>query len=154
MTGQTKVHAGASITELRRIESDQGGVWHGLRASEAGFVGFGEAYFSRVGSGATKGWKCHERMQSNLIVIEGAISFLWLDARPSSVTFGQHHSLVLGPHHYYARLCLPPGLWFAFRGADHGQSTLLNIASIEHDPQECRQRALDHPDFAELRFAT
>ena len=47
--------AGLLFTPLRRIPTANGEVRHGLRASDVGFAGFGEAYFSEVLPGAIKG---------------------------------------------------------------------------------------------------
>ena len=42
----------------------------------------------------------------------------------------------------YARITVPPGIWFGFQGLAEPQSLVLNIASIPHDPKELQRRAL------------
>ena len=39
-------------------------------------------------------------------------------------------------HSNYKRLTIPPGLWVAFEGIGMNLNLLLNIADLEHDPQE------------------
>ena len=36
----------------------------------------------------------------------------------------------------YARLTVPPGIWFGFQGMAPGRSLLMNIADLVHDPEE------------------
>jgi dTDP-4-dehydrorhamnose 3,5-epimerase len=115
-------------------------VRHGLKAGDAEFAGFGEAYFSSVDQGAVKGWKRHNRMTLNLIVVLGEVRFIVLDE-----TSGERWAFQPGPDGSdgYGRLTVPPGLWMAFGGAGPGQNLLLNLASIEHDPAEADARPLD-----------
>ena len=133
-----------SLSGLKIIEQSQGAVLHGLKCSDVGFVGFGEAYFSSVKKGRIKGWKRHHRMTLNLIVPAGKIRFIVHDANEDSKG-GKITPLLdttLGPDNYM-RLTVPPGFWVAFQGAGAGPNTLLNIADIEHDPEEAVNRDID-----------
>jgi dTDP-4-dehydrorhamnose 3,5-epimerase len=126
----TYLPSGAMITPLRRITNPKGDIYHGLKACEGSFKGFGEAYFSSVKSGETKGWKLHRLMTLNLIVPVGSIKF-----HLCSVNGEISESINLSEQRY-ARLTVPPGVWMAFSGIDNGLNLLLNIASIQHDPDE------------------
>lgn len=121
---------GATVTPLRRITHPKGDVFHGLKANEDSFKGFGEAYFSTVHPGVTKGWKRHREMTLNLIVPAGTIEF---HVRSEDGANGE--SIRLGEP-CYARLTVPPGVWMAFTGIGDGLNLLLNVASIPHDPEE------------------
>ena len=107
-----------------------GDVLHALRSSAEGFAGFGEAYFSQVKPGATKAWKRHRLMTLNLVVPVGrvAIGVIDMNARRGRI-------YELGPASY-ARLTIPPGLWAGFRGLAAETSLMLNVADVEHDPDE------------------
>jgi len=140
--------AGMQLTPLRRIESSGGVVMHGLKCSEASFQGFGEAYFTTVGKGQVKAWKRHRRMISNLVVPVGEIKLKLLDDRHGSSTFAQWFEVILGMANYQ-RLTVPPGLWFGFEGLADGLNLMLNLASIEHDPDESDALAQDDPRFAQ-----
>lgn len=118
------------LTPLRIIAHPKGVVMHALKASDAGFAGFGEAYFSTVLAGETKGWKKHLRMQMNLVVPMGSIQFHLHDERTGITevyTLNQEN---------YQRLTVPAGFWMAFRGMAAGASLLLNVANLQHDPAE------------------
>lgn len=127
---------GVEITPLKQIQGESGSVFHVLKAIEPEFKQFGEAYFSTVNHMAIKGWKRHRVMYSNLVVPEGRVRFVLYDDRTESATFGQKLEIELGPSHYY-RLSIPPMVWFAFQGKSSGLNLILNIASIQHDPEEC-----------------
>lgn len=130
---------GAVFTSLRRIPTPGGDVRHGLKASDPGFAGFGEAYFSSVEEGAVKGWKRHTRMTLNLVVPVGEVRFLVCNDA------GERRAFQLSPDRpdRYGRLTIAPGLWMAFGGVGAGLNLLLNVASIEHDPKEAEGRPLD-----------
>ncbi|KDN28654.1 dTDP-4-dehydrorhamnose 3,5-epimerase [Vibrio fortis] len=121
---------GVSITNLKRISNPKGDIQHALKSTEDGFTKFGEAYFTRVGKGDIKGWKKHERMELNLVVPVGAVTFFIHD-ETTKVT----KKIPIGEKNY-VRLTVDAGLWVAFRGDDDGVNLVLNIASIEHDPDE------------------
>jgi dTDP-4-dehydrorhamnose 3,5-epimerase len=121
---------GAVVTTLSRISNPKGDIYHGLKSCEDSFKGFGEAYFSNVLPGVTKGWKQHSAMTLNLIVPVGTIEFFLrsgFDSLCESVRLGEQN---------YARLTVPPNVWMAFKGIDDGMNLLLNVASIQHDPNE------------------
>jgi dTDP-4-dehydrorhamnose 3,5-epimerase len=127
--------AGALLTPLKIIPGEAGGVLHGLRKSWDGFADFGEAYFSEIHQGAIKSWRRHTRATLNLVVPVGAVRFVLHDG----ATFGEH---VIGRAADYARLTVPPGLWFALQGVGPGTSLILSLSSLEHDPAEAEIKAL------------
>jgi len=117
------------VTPLKQIKNPKGDIYHGMKKSDEGFDGFGEAYFSTVHKDDIKGWKKHTRMTLNLVVPVGAIEFVVYDEDEKSF-----FSEILSQEHY-KRLTVKPGAWMAFRGVGE-HNMLLNIASIEHDPNE------------------
>ncbi|MDO8358268.1 MAG: dTDP-4-dehydrorhamnose 3,5-epimerase [Nitrospirota bacterium] len=124
------------LTPLARIETAGGDVLHAMKQSDAGYAGFGEAYFSWVAGGAVKAWKRHARMTMNLIVPLGKVRFVFhLDGGNE---FRVEEIGVDG----YARITVPPGIWFGFQGLAAPKSLVLNIASIPHDPNEVERRAV------------
>jgi dTDP-4-dehydrorhamnose 3,5-epimerase len=132
----------AFFTTLRRISNPKGDILHALKQSDQGFAGFGEAYFTHVHIGETKGWKKHTRMQLNLIVPVGSVCFYVYDE-----DLGRTETYQLS-HDNYGRLTVPPGLWVAFKGLGQPVNMVLNVASIEHDPQEALTVPLDAFPFA------
>lgn len=120
----------AFVTPLRIIAHPKGDILHAFKASEGSFQGFGEAYFSTIHAGDTKGWKKHLRMHMNLVVPVGSIAF-----HVHNEALGQTQAFTLN-HDNYQRLTVPPGNWVAFQGLGDGLNMLLNIANLEHDPLE------------------
>jgi len=121
------------VTPLQRIEIAGGDVLHAMKQGDEGFVGFGEAYFSSITFNAVKAWKRHLRMTMNLLVPVGQVRFVFHvkdacgDVRFLTQVIGEGN---------YARITVPPGIWFGFKGMAASQSLILNIASIPHDPLE------------------
>lgn len=134
---------GVELTRLLVIDGNLGSVYHGLKKSEQSFCSFGEAYFSAINFGAIKGWKKHRKMRLNLIVPVGKVRFTVFDDRPASDTNGSYFTCILSTKENYARLTIGPDLWVAFEGMELGLNLVLNIASIEHDPEEVEQTPID-----------
>jgi len=123
------------LTPLRRISVPGGDVLHALKRTDPGFHHFGEAYFSMIDPGAVKAWKLHQRMTLNLIVPVGEVRFVFY--APDAVTSREE---VIGISRY-ARLTVPPGIWFGFQGLAPPFSLILNIASIPHDADEVMKKS-------------
>lgn len=127
------------VTPLGRIETTGGDVLHAMKHNDVGSAGFGEAYLSWVSGGAVKAWKRHTRMTMNLIVPVGQVRFVFRGTNPDSDL--QFRIEDVGEDRY-ARITVPPGIWFGFQGLSNSPSLLLNIASIPHDPNEVERLAL------------
>ena len=72
---------GVIISPLKIIRVDEGDIYHGMKRVDKGYCGFGEAYFSSINYGETKGWKRHHEMTLNIIVPNGKIQFALFDDR-------------------------------------------------------------------------
>jgi dTDP-4-dehydrorhamnose 3,5-epimerase len=119
-----------TLTPLRVIGHPKGNVRHALKSSESTFHGFGEAYLTTILPGQTKGWKKHSKMHLNLVVVQGEVAF-HVHSEQTSTT----ETFIIGPDNY-SRLHVPPGLWMAFSCTTELPGLVLNLASIEHDPNE------------------
>ena len=127
------------VTPLRRIEAVGGDVLHGMKQSDAGYTGFGEAYFSWVSAGAIKAWKRHTQMTMNVFVPVGQVRFVFRCVNADGIEEFRVEEIGVDR---YARLTVPPGIWFGFQGLNTSQSLLLNIANISHDPNEIERLSL------------
>jgi dTDP-4-dehydrorhamnose 3,5-epimerase len=128
------------LTPLKRIAVAGGDVLHALKKSDAGFVDFGEVYFSLVENGAIKAWKRHRRMTLNLVMPIGAAKFVFMDHSK------QVREEIIGASRYM-RVTVPPGIWFGFQGLSEPYGLLMNLADIQHDPQEVERRDVVDMDY-------
>ncbi len=118
------------VTPLKIIEVQEGDVFHILKKSDTGFLGFGECYFSSINKNAIKAWKRHKIMTMNLVVPVGQVKFTFFSDdlfNFKSITVGEDN---------YQRITIPPMVWFGFQGMSEGNSLILNISNILHDPDE------------------
>jgi dTDP-4-dehydrorhamnose 3,5-epimerase len=143
--GQVAIE-GLFLTPLKKIHHPKGGILHVVKKSNQGFVGFGEAYFTEVKYGEIKGWNKHKSMTLNLCVPVGAISFVVYDDREKSKTNGNFLSVEISVENYQ-RLTVPPGVWLAFRGNFDGINLILNVANMEHDPDEVEKQGLEKIEY-------
>lgn len=133
---------GVTLTPLKHIVLEKGDVLHALKASDDTYSGFGEAYFTQIKFGFIKGWKRHNKMTLNLVVIHGKVKFIVYDE-----VNNLFEEIVLSPVDNYQRLTLAPGLWMAFQGLSDGISTILDIIPNPHDPEEADNKDLSEIDY-------
>lgn len=130
------------VTPLARIPTSGGDVMHAIKKSDKGYTGFGEAYFSQVEQGAVKAWKKHLRMTMNLVVPTGIVRFIFVDLSNET----RFREEIIGTSRY-ARITVPPGIWFGFQGISETNSLVLNIADIQHDREECLRKEITEIPF-------
>ncbi len=137
---------GVILTPLNKIHHPKGDVFHGMKKSDVGFAGFGEAYFSTIKKNAIKGWNRHKKMTLNLVVPIGSVAFIIYDNRQNSNSKGSFFRVELSSSNYQ-RLTVLPELWIAFKGKNNNTNFILNIADMEHDPDEIERLDLDQFDY-------
>tara|TARA_B100000579_G_scaffold257222_1_gene211743 strand:- start:301 stop:726 length:426 start_codon:yes stop_codon:yes gene_type:complete len=125
------------VTPLCRVKHPKGDVLHGIKSSDIGYASFGEAYFTTIIFGETKGWKKHTTMIMNIIVPLGIVRFHLLDETVKKTAVYEVGDV------NYTRLTIPAGYWVAFEGMSLGTNLILNVASHEHDPEEALNAPLD-----------
>lgn len=138
---------GVTLHPLKQISVPKGDLWHALKSSDEGYAGFGEAYFTQIAHGETKGWKRHNRYVLNLVVMVGEVEFVIYDCREGSKTYGQFQSIRLTPNGNYQRLTVAPGLWMAFHGIAEGHSMLMDIIPEPHNPEEASKKDLSEIEY-------
>ena len=130
------------ITPLSEIRVEGGNVMHAMKNRDAGFNGFGEAYFSWVEYHAIKAWKRHNSLIMNLVVPIGEVKFTFFsDAK------NEFRSEIIGQNRY-SRITVPPGVWFGFKGLSKPKSLDLNLANLDHDPLEVDRKLVDEIAYA------
>ena len=132
------------VTKLDIIDVCGGNVMHAMKKTSNGYIDFGEAYFSKINKGVIKAWKRHKNMTLNLIVPVGGIKFILFDDRDKSNV--QFQKVILSKDNY-CRLTVPPMVWLGFQGLSSKGSMLLNIADIEHDPDEVDRVEIDKINY-------
>ena len=137
---------GVFLTPLKKIRHPKGDIFHGMKKSDEGFTGFGEVYLSMVKQGEIKGWNRHKIMVLNLVVPMGEVTFVIYNDRGNSSSKDNFFRVTLSPSNYQ-RLTIPPGLWVAFKGDGDKANLVLNVASIEHDPNETDRLGLDQVNY-------
>jgi len=138
---------GISLHPLKRFTVSKGDVFHALKSTDEGYAGFGEVYFSQIKAGEVKGWKRHNRMVLNLVVVAGVIKFVVYDERIDSKTYGKFSEYIISPEYNYQRLTVSPGLWIAFQGMGKDISMLMNIIPEPHDSTE-----VDNKELGEITY--
>jgi dTDP-4-dehydrorhamnose 3,5-epimerase len=135
---------GVLITPLDIIDTPDGNVMHIMKAFDAGYVDFGEAYFSEINPNAVKAWKRHKEMTLNLVVPVGEVKFVLFDDRDKSRC--QFQEIIISKDNY-CRLTVPPRVWVGFQGLYTDKSVVLNIANIKHNPLEVEKKNIEEIEF-------
>ena len=130
------------VTKLSTFSLDSGDVIHALKNDDPGYKGMGEVYFSFINPKAIKAWKLHYRMTLNLVVPIGMVRFVFLDSQRPKVSRVED----IGEQNY-ARLTVPPGIWFGFKGLSDEPSLVTNIADLKHDPNEVTKKSVTYFEY-------
>jgi dTDP-4-dehydrorhamnose 3,5-epimerase len=133
---------GVKVSPLKIIDVNGGNVLHAMKATDSGYCGFGEAYFSKIENKVVKGWKRHKEMTLNIVVPIGSIRFVLYDSRDLSSTYGHFYEAILSNNNYN-RITVPPMIWMGFQGLEKGFSMLLNLADMPHDKGEVEEKELN-----------
>jgi dTDP-4-dehydrorhamnose 3,5-epimerase len=133
------------VTPLSRIRTEGGDVLHAMKNTDNGFAKFGEAYFSEINFGEIKAWKRHVKMTLNLIVPSGSVKFVFLAMDYKKIS--AHRIEEIGDERY-ARITVPPGIWFGFQGLTKPRSLVLNVASEPHDPNEVERLSKEDINYS------
>jgi dTDP-4-dehydrorhamnose 3,5-epimerase len=125
------------VFPLKRIPMEWGDVLHGYKRQDCGLAHFEELYFSWAKAGTVRDWKFHKKMTLNLIVPLGTIRFAFVDERAEPVPVPRIEEI---GEERYARLTVPPKIWFSFKAVGPQDGLLANMADILHDSDEVERR--------------
>ena len=123
------------VSPLKRIPLPTGDVLHGLKRTDTGYTGFGEAYFSQIEFDAVKAWKRHTRMTLNLVVPVGIVKFAFVDDQDDRFI------KVVSPHDF-VRLTVPPGIWFGFKGLGKRKNLIVSCSTLKHNKSEILRKKI------------
>ena len=137
---------GVLITPINIISVPGGDVLHGIKRNDAGYAGFGEAYFSTINTGVIKAWKRHREMTMNLIVPTGSVRFVIYDDRASESSKHCFQQVILSRDKYF-RLTVPPMVWMGFEGLGCEDNMLLNISNTQHSADELDRLMINEINF-------
>jgi dTDP-4-dehydrorhamnose 3,5-epimerase len=126
---------------LKIIKLPSGNVMHVLKKNDYKNWIFGEAYFSKIKFGKIKAWKYHLKMTLNLVVPHGKVKFVFYSEKL------KRFKIVEIGEKKYSRLTVPPKVWFGFKGISKNESTILNLANVQHNPKEVLARNLKDIKF-------
>ena len=119
------------IKRLKIIKLPAGNVMRFLRKKETKKKWkFGEIYFSKIKFGKVKAWKYHLKATMKLGVIVGKVKFVFYSHKSKSF------KTIKMEEKKYARLTIPPKIWFGFKGISKTESIIISLTDLTHSPKE------------------
>lgn len=115
------------INDLKIFNDERGNVQHGMKYTDKGSFGIEEVYFSTVNHGFYKGWKKHQKMVLNLIVLEGKVLFYLANSE-----FNEFKEIIISKDDA-KRISIMPNQWLAFTSLIKPCSTIMNIANLTNN---------------------
>ena len=112
------------INKLKKLDDERGSVLHGMKFNDKESFGIKEVYFSTVNYGFYKGWKKHQNMVLNLIVIEGKVLFYLADNE-----FREFKEIIICKNDL-KRITIMPNQWLSFTSLVKPDSKIMNIANL------------------------
>jgi len=120
---------GVKKIPLVRHVDDRGWVEEILRADDAHFQKFGQAYVTTCRRGVVKAWHCHRKQTDHFCMISGTGKIGLHDDREGSPTRGEYNTVILGDDGEKVLLVIPPLVW-------HGQMALSEFTYLLNIPTE------------------
>lgn len=135
------------LRPLKRIPVSAGDVLHGVKMTDEGFFGFGEAYFSYIHHNVIKAWRQHTQYTANLICPLGQIKImLYKEISKGKLANNYPKTFILSDQaDQYHCLTIPPGIWYGFKGLAAPTNLIFSLLNGKHSPDE--QRSLSPEAF-------
>ena len=113
------------------ISNPKGNIMKFINKNDKHYFKFGEIYFTWIKINEFKGWKLHQKMQMNLTVPYGKVSFLFYDEKSKK-------KLVVDlSEKKFGTLYVPPKIWFGFKNLSKKKNSLVvNFSNIIHNKKE------------------
>ena len=127
------------VTRPKIIKLSTGNIMRVMKKNDKKKWSFGEAYFSKIKFSKVKAWKYHSKMTLNLVVPIGRVKFVFYSEKNNTFK-----TIEIGEKKYL-RLTVPPKIWFGFKGMSKGESIILNLTNMIHNPKEilrCKKEKL------------
>jgi dTDP-4-dehydrorhamnose 3,5-epimerase len=117
---------GVRTKPLQAHCDERGRLMEILRADDAIFARFGQAYVTTAYPGVVKAWHYHKKQADHFTCLHGMVKLVLYDPRKGSRTKGRINEFFIGPHNPLL-VRIPPGVYHGFKAIDVGESIMLNI---------------------------
>lgn len=138
--------AGVQLKRLKVIPDDRGRLMEILRADDALFEGFGQAYITTAKPGVVKAWHHHKLQADHWVCLIGRARVGLFDPREGSPTRGRVNEFLMTPEDP-CLLKIPVGVYHGFKASAPGaESMILNIPTVPYNyatPDEYRHDPFD-----------
>jgi dTDP-4-dehydrorhamnose 3,5-epimerase len=131
---------GVVIKKLKVIPDERGRLMEILRADDAMFSRFGQAYMTTAYPGVVKGWHYHKKQHDNMAVVQGMMKIVLYDSRKDSPTCGEVNVFHAGVHNPIL-VHIPPYVFHGFKCISEQEAIVVNIPTEMYDydtPDEYR----------------
>lgn len=132
------VEAEILFRPMKRIALPNGDVLRAIKATDTGFAGFGETYFSYIHYQTIKAWKLHKRHTANFICPMGKVKLvIYKEHSRGNPVKGYPKEIILSddPEQYHC-VTIPPGIWYGFAGLGKPTNLIFSLLNGEHSLDE------------------
>ncbi len=127
------------IIDIKEVSAKGGSIKKFINSNDNEFKGFGELYISSVENGIIKAWKYHNEMTLNLIVVSGAVKFVFYN--------GKEFKEIQTASNVPKRIVVPPRIWYGFKGEKDKSSDILSLTNLIFNEEEIERR-----NFEEISY--
>ncbi|MFI5280499.1 MAG: dTDP-4-dehydrorhamnose 3,5-epimerase family protein [Gemmatimonadales bacterium] len=134
------------VTKKLAVHADERGrLMEMLRADDALYEKFGQAYLTSAYPGAVKAWHYHEKQVDHFTCVHGMMKVVLYDDRKDSPTKGLVNEFFLGVHNPIL-LRIPAGVYHGFKCISEHEALIVNVPTEMYHyakPDEFRLDAHD-----------
>ena len=135
---------GIKLFKVKKISNPKGDLYKLIQIKKDNFKNFGECYISEVKFGKIKAWKQHLSQTQNIIVFNGKLKIVLFDGRKNSKTFKKINIFKLGLKNKFAKIQIPPLIWYGFKGLSKDSAKIINLTDRPHHSTKHRNLEIEN----------
>ena len=141
---------GVVVKELKLIPDERGFLMEILRADDALYEKFGQAYVTAAYPGVVKAWHYHRLQTDHFCVLSGMAKVVLYDSRADSPTHGEINEFFIGEQRRQV-VKIPNFVYHGYKNIGHGTCLLLNIPTETYNYAEPDEYRVD-PHSGEIPY--
>ncbi|MCB1220462.1 MAG: dTDP-4-dehydrorhamnose 3,5-epimerase family protein [Planctomycetales bacterium] len=141
---------GVAVKELKLIPDERGFLMEILRADDAIYDRFGQAYVTAAYPGVVKAWHYHRLQTDHFCVLNGMAKVVLYDSRDDSPTKGEINEFYIGEQRRQV-IKIPNFVYHGYKNIGTDVCLLLNIPTETYNYSEPDEYRID-PHSGEIPY--
>lgn len=143
--GEKRLIEGVKVKRLPALPDERGVLTEILRADDAEYEGFGQAYMTSTYPGVVKGWHYHSEQTDVICCVSGELKVALYDARDGSSTRGVVNEVFCGDTNRML-VKVPKGVYHGWKCVGEHTALVLNLPNHTYNYDAPDEHRVDPHD--------